>query len=90
MCPRGDQFGGPEQFQAHLVMGVGKEFGVLPPLGQSEQLLGQRPSPAQIPTNQISISQPIERPEMRRCGAVMRQEFGLGRHSLRKFSLDGY
>ena len=28
MRPRGDQFGGPEQFTAHLEMGVGKEFRV--------------------------------------------------------------
>jgi hypothetical protein len=29
MCPRGDQFGRPEQFTAHLEMGVGKKFQVL-------------------------------------------------------------
>ncbi len=51
MYPGGDQFGGPEQLHAHLEMGVGKEFRVLTPFGQSEQLLRKRPSPAQIPRN---------------------------------------
>jgi hypothetical protein len=37
-------------------MGVGKVFRILPPLGQSEQLLGQRPRPAQIPRKQIGVA----------------------------------
>ena len=65
MFPRGGQFGGPEQLTAHLEMGVGTEFRVLHALGEFDQLSGQRSSRAQIARQQISVSQPIERPEMR-------------------------
>jgi hypothetical protein len=45
-------------------MGVGQEFRVSQALGKLEQLLGQRPSRPQIAGQQISVGQPIERPEM--------------------------
>ena len=53
MCPRGDQFGGPEQFTAHLEMGIGEKLpGLAAVRPDSSSCSAKRPSSAQIPTDQ--------------------------------------